>query len=695
MIIVEAVRVQQWDEKGISPQTWHQLKTTSVCRETIAVCRKDGEVLRANTLGQQFFVEGRAPSQNIFPHIVDPSVVSAALRKVGEQQRFQSMATVQTLSGEKQRVLLAFEPTIHPITQETLILYSHQVIKDRKKRQLEIKNLLQLSNDMVHSFMYMDGESGSLPYLLRTINRLMVLQVESGRMGIARTEFDLYDTVEDSVQFVATSTPHVILCHLSNHLHNKLIGDPLKIKQVLLNLIVNAIQHGQTNHGHVLVRVTLQSETSRHLSIKIQVEDQGKGLTKDEMVDLFPQFSVTCQQYQMHDQVGLGLPLSKQLVELMGGSIGAHSGQGSGALFWVKLTLEKVVDVGQPACLYKSYPSNVVGQSVILIAGDPQDPHLAILTEYLSQWTLKTVFASTAAEARQILKTNRIQFAFIATLKDCDSNTFHNEIDRNGAYGHVHAIVIGAASPSSSQGRSPHLATPIRMSTLHSTLNRMINQRRRSHPTLHDDQTATSEDAVQSGDGTSLDELPSGPAIDIKVLIVEDNPLAQKFGRKILEKCGLLQVEVASNGDQALSMFGKGRYDMILMDCEMPLMDGYCATRRLREIERETGGHVIVVAVTAMNMQEDKDRSFQAGMDDFISKPVTNKDMMEKLQRWSHQIAVTKSEQSFGAFSSVAPLRRSSLTPLSSDVMHPRIEGFVSPTRILKSASLHTLPIIE
>jgi CheY-like chemotaxis protein len=310
--------------------------------------------------------------------------------------------------------------------------------------------------------------------------------------------------------------------------------------------------------------------------------------------------------------------------------------------------LETVYRVGVPPCGYKLLPANLSGIRV-LIVGEEAKNEAQILSKYLTEWDLQTTVVPSAAicldKLSESLSTGAepYELVFISqSIPDMKPFKLHKMIDRNIQFGHAHACVL-----TNKRKLGDRLSTqpvPIRRSKLHDYLGKFAARRH-----LYKKITP----ALERKDFAE----PLTPR-DINVLVVEDNAMAQVFASRILRKTGGYKVDSVTNGKQAVEAFKKGNFDIILMDCQMPELDGYSATKQIRDLEKETGGHVIIIAVTGMTMQEDRDRCFQMGMDDYLSKPVTNKDLIQKITQWSKQTRINKEEVEFGEFNTQQPAHK-------------------------------------
>ncbi|TAN08849.1 MAG: response regulator [Rhodanobacteraceae bacterium] len=400
-------------------------------------------------------------------------------------------------------------------------------------------------------------------------------------------------------------------------------GDPMRVRQILTNLMSNAIKF--TQRGGVSVRISKRGDTATQHELLFAVRDTGIGLAADAAARLFQPFTqADASVTRRYGGTGLGLTICKKLVDLMGGRIGVRSEPGRGSVFWFTIPFEKAPgDMAGPQ-------RNLAG-SRVLLAASPQRAQLIapVLATLEMDVTQVTEASAVLARARQAAP---LGDSFRFDLLVVDGQSVGGDVDsllqgvlHDSQLDKLHILALGIATAPSP--RVQIAGGRVDDAALRQGVRRAFGlaPRTRSQPVL----SAPVLPAM----------APSAPRRPLtgRVLLVEDHPVNQKVAQKLMERLGLT-VDVADNGETALDMLGKRAYAMVLMDCQMPILDGYSATRRLREIESEHGQpRMPVIAMTAHAMSGDRERCLQAGMDDYLSKPLDRHLLEETLSRWMQQ----------------------------------------------------------
>ncbi|HEY3400486.1 MAG TPA: ATP-binding protein [Geothrix sp.] len=439
--------------------------------------------------------------------------------------------------------------------------------------------------------------------LLTLINDILDFsKIEAGKLAMEALDFDLLAVVEDVMAvlgvkaqakgvelgvFVDPATPRTVT------------GDPARLRQILTNLMDNALKF--THEGSVEVRVRPEAEEAGCVLLRVEIRDSGIGMRPDVVGRLFTSFfqgdSSTTRKY---GGTGLGLTICKRLTELMGGGIGVESVQGEGSLFWFTLSLG-----------VRSRQTPVVPLSgVALLAGLP--PAAArLIQEQLRAWGLEPEALPVDAQPTAWLRTFRKPGALVLTGAAC-----------------LDAVLAEAG------GCTVALASPLYQPELREAAARQGVRAFLTLPTRPSQLRALVEAGALAA-GLPDKALPAGPQaapVDVRVLLAEDNVINQKVALTMLGRFGI-KADIAATGMEALDALVGVPYDLVLMDCQMPEMDGFEATRRIRERERGTR-HIPVLAMTANAMVGDRERCLEAGMDDHIPKPVRLDDLHRALARW-------------------------------------------------------------
>ena len=471
--------------------------------------------------------------------------------------------------------------------------------------------------------------------LLTIINDILDFsKIEAGKLQFEVLDFDLGQAFEDTIELFAERAQEKKIefaALVNSDVKTALRGDPGRLRQVLTNLIGNAFKF--TERGEVVVRVEQEGETDGEVVIRFAVSDTGIGITEAARRNLFQAFTqADGSMTRKYGGTGLGLAISKQLVELMGGQIGVLSTPGKGSTFWFTARFGK--QSAKPAAVQSSKPSF---QQVRALIVDDNATNRKILSHQLNAWGMIFDEADSGARALELLRSAAARGAAyevaildlmmpemdgieLARLIKSDSALADVRLMLLTSFGHRgHETVIREA------GIAAHLSKPVRQSQLSDCLAKVLNQ------------TATIRRSVVSAAPEKSDRLASHTEEEARamarklILVAEDNIVNQKVVVRQLQKMGY-RADVVANGREALEALGRIAYDLVLMDCHMPEMDGYHATI---EIRRREGGaqHTPIVALTASALDSDRVKCLAAGMDDYLSKPVKQAQLAAVIDR--------------------------------------------------------------
>ena len=470
--------------------------------------------------------------------------------------------------------------------------------------------------------------SGKL--LLDMISALLDLtRIETGKLHSESVSFDLRETIEDVLELFAENAHQKGLelnAAIPEELEAALYGNQVHIRQVLINLVSNGIKF--TNQGEITVRCSVAERTQDQLLLHVAVQDTGIGIAPELREKVFQPFEqADTSTIRRHGGIGLGLAISKQLVEFMGGEIGFESGPVAGSIFYFSLRLELRSDAVQPRV---PRPEALRELSVLIV--DDNETSRNILKHQAIAWGMRTEAVSDGTQALEVLRRATAQGTpFDLALVDkhmpeIDGLELARRIKEDPTLAHIGVVIMvaGELNEGTHEGRrlgiQSCIAKPVRQSHLYKALLGAVNGRAESPPATPVGQAATKSTAIQPGS---------------HVLLVEDNPVNTYAAELMLAHLGC-EVTTKSNGKEAVEAVFKTPFDVVLMDCWMPEMDGFAATREIRRREREygTARSLPIIALTAHAMKEDRERCLASGMDDYLSKPIDLTRLSTILQRW-------------------------------------------------------------
>ena len=472
--------------------------------------------------------------------------------------------------------------------------------------------------------------------LLSVINDILDFsKIEAGKMVIESVPFDLRLVMEEVNEMLAPRAEDKsvdLVLEYPPSMPRHFIGDAGRIRQVVTNLVGNAVKF--TDRGYVLIRVEPTGGTDARAVVRISVQDTGAGIPREKMDTLFQKFSqVDVSTTRRYGGTGLGLAISKQLVELMGGTVGVESSPGAGSTFWFTLSLaldEQPNAEPVPA-------ADLRGLRVMIV--DDIEVNRRVLHEQITGWAMRNGSFPSAegvlpALRRAAKEGDPYHFVLLDhQMPGMDGAALAAAIQSDPALSGVAVIMLTSighwSEVRSAAGKTVDacLVKPVRQSQLLNTL-----AIARSRKLLNTPSVSQFEPRAQTG-GMKVERAAEFAGAAIRVLVAEDNVVNQKVATRMLEKLGL-RADVAANGREAVEMCQLLPYDVVFMDCHMPEMDGYAATR---EIRRRQGGsdRIAIVAMTAEAMEGCRDHCMAAGMDDYIAKPVKIGDLVEALRRWA------------------------------------------------------------
>lgn len=466
-------------------------------------------------------------------------------------------------------------------------------------------------------------------------------KIEAGKLVIEPVPFDLLLAVEEVSGMVALQAEAKqldLIVRYPPEVPHLFIGDQGRIRQVLINLVSNALKF--TSVGHVLIDVGMQARNLDDAVIRIEVQDSGIGISEGALKQVFGKFtqadSTTTRRF---GGTGLGLAICTELVTLMGGQIGARSQPGLGSTFYFTLPLPLQQDVP-----VTPLPIDLAGTRALIV--DDQAIHRRVLHEQMLGWKMRTDSCASAAEALTMLRAahaegDPFKIAILDyQMPDVDGAMLSQAIKADPTLSDLPLVLLtslerrGDAAQLQAIGFAAQLVKPLRQSELLATLLDVCSAHRQHHPSKPCARPA-------AGDQRTLPPDPvDQPHLDTRVLLVEDNSTNQVIAKMMLRALGC-DVDICSNGQLALEQLSKAAYQIVFMDCEMPVLDGYAATAAIRA-RTDAKQRIPIIALTAQAMQGDRERCLQAGMDGYLSKPVKLADFARELRRWVPETALAQ-----------------------------------------------------
>ena len=474
---------------------------------------------------------------------------------------------------------------------------------------------------------YMKKIQGSSQHLLGVINDILDLsKIEAGKMTVEHIAFDLnqvFDNVAGLIAERAAARGLELIFDVASAVPTHLIGDPLRLGQVLINFASNAVKF--TEHGEIAIHVLLEQESGPELTLKFLVRDTGIGISSEQQVHLFQSFqqadSSTTRKY---GGTGLGLAIAKQLAELMGGQVGLESEVGVGSTFWFTARLRR----GEVSERNFMPEPDLRGRRVLVV--DDNDHAREIIAAQLGSMafvvaTLPSGAQAVAEVSRAALAGEPYEIVFLDwQMPGMDGIATAAQIRALALAPQPHLLMVTAygrdeiMKSAKAAGIEGLLVKPVSASLLFESVMRTLGR-------ADDEQTRGPEPMVAATD--------PGPFAGQRVLLVEDNELNQEVASEMLQSCGFV-VELAANGAIALAKILQSAepYAVVLMDMQMPVMDGLSATREIRKLPQCSG--LPIVAMTANAMAGDRDRCLEAGMNDHVIKPIDPDQLWRTLLKW-------------------------------------------------------------
>ncbi|MBA3964355.1 MAG: response regulator [Nitrospirales bacterium] len=501
--------------------------------------------------------------------------------------------------------------------------------------------------------------------LLKVINDILDFsKIEAGKLEFEIIPFDLRTTLEESLELLAQAAGKKnleLVGLVSANVPTALQGDPGRLRQIFMNLIGNAIKF--TSLGEVLVKIASVEESHDHVTIRVDIQDTGEGIPADVLPKLFQPFTqADSSTTRRHGGTGLGLAICKQLVQQMGGEIGVENRPGGGNSFWLTATFQK-----QEAFAFSTSRDPIALEQLHVCAVDDHPTNRELLAQYFQHWNMDGEVVECPSECLALLYEQAqsgtpYDLAILdMEMPEMDGFELARVIKADPILRATRLILLtslgrrGDATAAHQSGFSGYLTKPIRKHQLQACLETVMGL----HPSDH---FSPPQPLVASH---FLKDLQGHRAM--RILVADDHHVNQQLAVLMVERMGF-RAEVAGNGQEVLEAISRIPYDLILMDCQMPEMDGYETTKKIREAERinrETLGgkgegteevfpdalrltphgipRIPIIALTANAMQGDRDKCLHSGMDDYLSKPIRPEELTRVFAKWLPQQAQSPS----------------------------------------------------
>ena len=461
-------------------------------------------------------------------------------------------------------------------------------------------------------------------------------KIEAGKLDIEIIDFDLRTTVEDTTELLAIRAADAgleLVCKIDPEVPSKLKGDPGRIRQIITNLAGNAIKF--THEGEVVISAETETDDGESVMIRFSVRDTGIGIPEERRAAIFAPFTqADCSTTRKYSGTGLGLSISRQLTELIGGEIGIDGEEGKGSTFWFTTRFEKQTSPEQTSEV--TVATDITTARILVV--DVNATNRVLMTTMLNSWSCRFEAVGDGETALRLLReaaeqNDPFRVALLEQqMPGIDGRDLGRRIKADPLLKSTQLIMVtslgqrGDVAALKQTGFDGYLAKPVRQSQLYDCIALMLERTGQTSGLFE-----TPE--VSRGIVTRLTVAESARH-DVRILLAEDNIINQKLAQHMLNKLGY-RADVVANGLEAVQALRFINYDLVLMDCQMPVMDGFEATSMIRDKQSKVLNHdVTIIAVTAKAMATDREECTEAGMNDYISKPVRKDELAAIMEKW-------------------------------------------------------------